>query len=193
MWRVFFVATFVGLATIVGSADAAEQVEPRRAIVLRVTNAVEVPLSITYDALEHARQILKKIGVSMVWNSVSCLESAPAPLVVDLKVPGHAAGMPSAVLGSAVGSANPLALPPTMSVFYGDVQDIAQRHSVSAQSLFGFVIAHELGHLLLGPDSPTSWGLMRPVWTRQGIFSGVAQGQFHFTVEEAGRIRRQLR
>jgi hypothetical protein len=54
------------------------------------------------------------------------------------------------------------------------------------------VIAHELGHLLLGPHAHTGLGLMRPVWTRTDVVCGVAQGQFRFSAAEGERIRRRL-
>jgi hypothetical protein len=94
--------------------------------------------------------------------------------------------------GSVLGSATPLPIVPTISVFYGDVQALAQACGVSSEVLFGFVIAHELGHLLLGPHAHTGLGLMRPVWTRTDVLNGVAQGQFRFSTEEGERIRRRL-
>src|SRR6185369_601492 len=89
-------------------------------------------------------------------------------------------------------SATLLPIAPTISVFYGDVQALAQACGVNSEVLFGFVIAHELGHLLLGPHAHAGLGLMRPVWTRTDVLNGVAQGQFHFSAAEGERIRRRL-
>ena len=69
---------------------------------------------------------------------------------------------------------------------------MAQTYGVPSEVLFGFVIAYELGHLLLGPHAHTGLGLMRPVWTRTDVVCGVAQGQFRFSAAEGERIRRHL-
>jgi hypothetical protein len=72
------------------------------------------------------------------------------------------------------------------------VQALAHTSGVRTETLLGFVIAHELGHLLLGPHAHKGHGLMRPVWTRTDLANGVAQGQFRFSALEGECIRRHL-
>ncbi len=47
--------------------------------------------------------------------------------------------------------------------YFQSVQDLAGRHQIDAEVLLGFVIAHELGHLLLGPGHAPD-GVMRARW-----------------------------
>jgi hypothetical protein len=49
-------------------------------------------------------------------------------------------------------------------VFYSRIVDQARAGYLSAALLLGHVIAHELGHLLLGSDNHTVQGIMAPVW-----------------------------
>jgi len=56
--------------------------------------------------------------------------------------------------------------------------------------LLGFVVAHELGHLLLGPRH-ASLGLMQPVWGRPQI-DALRQRHLRFTRAGAQRIRLAL-
>ena len=168
-----------------------ERVEASRAIAVRVIDRVGAPLTIRRRALEQAARLFERVDVAIVWDNSNRLTSVPSrPFVVDLNLLDH--GSRSPTTGSVLGSAAPLPIVPTISVFYGDVQELAQRYGVPSEVLFGFVIAHELGHLLLGPHAHTSLGLMRPVWTRTDVVHGVAQGQFRFSAAEGERIRRRL-
>ena len=170
---------------------ATARVEASRAIAVRVIDLVGAPLAIRRRALEQAARLFERVDVTIVWDSSNRLTSVPSgPFVVDLTLRDHADHSPTA--GSVLGSATPLPIVSTISVFYGDVQELAQRNGVSSEVLFGFVIAHELGHLLLGPHAHTGRGLMRPVWTRTDVVNGVAQGQFRFSAAEGERIRRRL-
>ena len=48
------------------------------------------------------------------------------------------------------------------NVIYERIRQIARRRHVASGLLLGYVIAHELGHLLLPAHSHSSSGLMRP-------------------------------
>jgi hypothetical protein len=77
-------------------------------------------------------------------------------------------------------------------VFYTHIQYVAEQHGLQPEVLFGYVLAHEIGHLLLGPHAHSAAGLMRAYWDRHDIAHGVAQGTFTFSADEADRIRRVL-
>jgi hypothetical protein len=179
------------LAAMVLPVRATERVEAPRAIAVRVIDLVGAPLTIRRRALEQAARLFERVDVTIVWDNSHRLTSVPSrPFVVDLTLLDHADH--SLTKGSVLGSATPLPIVPTISVFYHDVEELAQTYGVPSESLFGFVIAHELGHLLLGPHAHAGLGLMRPVWTRTDVVNGVAQGQFRFSAAEGERIRRRL-
>jgi hypothetical protein len=179
------------MAAMVLPVRATERVEASRAIAVRVIDLVGAPLTIRRRALEQAARLFERVDVTIVWDNSNRLTSVPSrPFVVDLTLLDH--GNHSLTTGGVLGSATPLPMVPTISVFYGDVQELAHTCGVPSELLFGFVIAHELGHLLLGPHAHTRLGLMRPVWTRTDVLNGVAQGQFRFSAAEGERIRRRL-
>ena len=192
MWpRLPIVGVVWMMAAMVVPVRAAGRVEPSRAIAVRVIDLVGAPLTVRRRALEQAARLFERVDVAIVWDNSSRLTSVPSkPFVVDLTLLDH--GSHSPTTASVLGSATPLPIVPAISVFYSDVQELADRYGVSPEVLFGFVIAHELGHLLLGPHAHTGLGLMRPVWTRTDVLNGVAQGQFHFSAAEGERIRRRL-
>ena len=45
------------------------------------------------------------------------------------------------------------------------VKELADRHLVIVPQLLGQIMAHEVGHLLLGSNNHTRRGLMRAQWT----------------------------
>jgi hypothetical protein len=163
------------------------------AVVIAVENLTGVPLAITQDGLAGAARIFTKVGVTIVWCEPQCLASelVKPSLFVRLEfVPGRtelSSTLPGTVLGSAT-SSRVL----SMRVFYDDVRTVAERRQVRPEVLTAYVIAHELGHLLLGDHAHTASGLMKHLWNSQDVVRGVAQGGFSFSTGEAIRIRRTL-
>jgi predicted metalloprotease len=75
-------------------------------------------------------------------------------------------------------------------IYYKAVQEIAERHGTDADGLFGYVIAHELGHLLLGPGH-SPHGIMHAPWNNSDAMA-VKQRGLKFTATQQERIRRNL-
>jgi len=76
-------------------------------------------------------------------------------------------------------------------VFYAGVEPIQQEAGLSAEAILGLVIAHELGHLLLGTNSHAVRGIMRANWKRQDL-SLARKGMLGFTENQAQRMRVRL-
>lgn len=73
------------------------------------------------------------------------------------------------------------------TVFSDRIGGAAGRVGVEADTLLGLVIAHEIGHLLLGVGYHGETGVMRAEWPDQ-LISG-ARGQWHFSQLEAAAMR----
>ena len=72
-------------------------------------------------------------------------------------------------------------------VFYERVEKMAKKAPCSVKELLGSVMAHELGHLLLGrAHSPR--GLMSRKWDRRAL-ARVARGDLWFGDDEARRLQ----
>jgi hypothetical protein len=59
-------------------------------------------------------------------------------------------------------------------------------------SLLGAVIAHEIGHLLLGPHAHSWVGIMTPQWSKE-ILQKQAMGMLHFNRDQAESMREKIR
>lgn len=75
-------------------------------------------------------------------------------------------------------------------VYYLQSQALASRKQVEPVALLGCVIAHELGHLLLGPGH-TPNGIMRAAWDNRDL-EAIRFGSLKFNRAESARIRRVL-
>jgi len=77
-----------------------------------------------------------------------------------------------------------------VDVYYEVVQTLGSAQQVGATALLGYVIAHELGHLLLGPGHGTN-GVMRAAWDLRDL-EAIRQGRLKFSPAEGVRMRQAL-
>jgi hypothetical protein len=106
-------------------------------------------------------------------------------------------GYPPDVFGIAASSKG--GLPGShISIFFSRVLDLAFYGTVGtsfedAQAIIlGHMIAHEIGHLLLGPDSHGTKGVMKFPWDRR-VLESMERGRLRFTTGEQKRILGELR
>ena len=75
--------------------------------------------------------------------------------------------------------------------FFSRVKEFARVHRADLSQVLAYVIAHEIGHLLLSHDSHSHSGIMRAVWKRADM-SPAKQDLMRFSNEQAAYIRRTL-
>jgi hypothetical protein len=76
-------------------------------------------------------------------------------------------------------------------VFYDSVEKLHQDWHASLSRVLGHVMAHEIGHLLLGTNAHSPMGIMRPNWQGQELRS-IAIGTLLFTREQARSMQTKL-
>jgi hypothetical protein len=170
------IAMLVGLAAtgmLLPAVHAEPVMEP--ALVRRV-DYVGIPRPELDTSRKTATAILRDSGIRAEWTDCSatkarvstaheCTSALAASEVVVriLTTPGSFAPAPEHSLGfSYVNAAGPSVL---ASIFADAVATVAARTRVDPGVLLGRVVAHEVGHLLLGTPSHSVSGLMRAEWT----------------------------
>ena len=157
----------------------------------------------TMDAgLRATERILKSAGVEVAW--VHCpadpgllalatpCRSAPGPLTIVLHILPHGATRLQTEPGAAGFAVAPAegAFGAYAGIFHDRVQKLAT--SMTEATALGHVIAHELGHLLLGTGQHSVSGIMKGDWRyRQVILAG--QGLLRFDERERLRILSNMR
>jgi hypothetical protein len=76
-------------------------------------------------------------------------------------------------------------------VFYGSVEKLHTQAHSNLGRVLGHVMAHEIGHLLIGSHAHSSWGIMCAKWHDQEL-KRLEMGALFFTVEQEKSIHSRL-
>lgn len=158
--RAFGAAAVAALA--VRAQPAAAERSPRVPLTVEVTDLARVPADVMRDTKAAVEDAFRAAGVRIVWARPA---EATREGIRRLRLfvvrtsqtaPSGRAKSLSAVLG----------LSPTSGdwayVFYDRVAEAVARGRGSVSVVLAHVVSHELGHLLLPPDSHAPVGIMRP-------------------------------
>ena len=172
-----------------------------RQITIRIHDYAQSAPSVRRHAEEAAGNILKKAGVVARWVDCPVYSSStedcsgtgtPLDFVVNLLPYSMSERLhqQGGVLGYTPDvSGNPFGF--ITWVFYDVAKDRAADHQQDLGELLGDAIAHELGHLLLGTNSHSGWGLMSAFWFGNQLRLA-SQGWLAFSKQESERIQAAL-
>ncbi len=77
------------------------------------------------------------------------------------------------------------------SVFYNRINELSGGPHAPVPVLLGRAMAHEIGHLLLGPNAHSRTGIMRAQWSDHD-FTMEARIELFFTAEQSRRMKTRL-
>ena len=142
----------------------------------------QIPGPVEDEAKTTARRLFDQIGVELRF---AC-DSEAVALRILAEAPGDTDGYAMGI--ASVGGGNER----RASIFYNRVMEFA-RNSVGHRNgiLLGYVIAHEIGHILRGDPAHAPFGVMKACWGRADAAAMVA-GSVGFTRFDAERIFRVM-
>ena len=176
-------------------------------LTVRIYDYARVPDPTLFRAMDETRSVFQRTGIEV--RLVRCRVAATDPIlhpchteptgpsVIQVRIlPEKMASM--AKLGKRIFGFAMTATRPEYGViayvFYDSVQNLAATHdyrSDDAGVVLGCVLAHEVGHLLLGTGSHSDLGIMRTPW--HGPELALAhKGQLFFTREQSAALRRDV-
>jgi hypothetical protein len=174
MWsqllRVWVVASLVALP-IVAEGRETEQ------IVVSVFNRAGANPATVRAAEKMAARIYEQVGISIAWRNCRAqaepeLERCEAAtdhgqLVLNIE---H---QPRTLVADAFGVAflGNDGWGTFCDVFYDRILELHRDGRASEETILGMVMAHELGHLLLGSNSHSDTGIMRPKWQSENFLA----------------------
>jgi hypothetical protein len=183
---------------------------PRPAFTIHVRNYAAVPSSALAEAQRVATAIFRQAGVEARWAEIDMtagvvqtvrIQDQPMALAdIQVNILPDSAPIPAGVSDSVMGVA-PGAGPDrtVVDVFDGRLRALFWRISsaylkgdidrrVSEGQLLGYVIAHEVGHLLLHQQGHSPSGIMRGEWAFPD-FRDMASSMLLFTPQQAQVLR----
>jgi hypothetical protein len=177
----------------------AETLEPQLKLGVRTYNYAVVPGNILLEAEQHAAEIFHRAGIDLAW-----IECPLSPREVD-KFPVCAPNPGSLALtlkilpeSMAAGFGLPLkkfgvTLQHHASFVFYDRLQLANRVGLSEPVVLGHIIAHELGHLLLGEGGHSDRGIMMEDLRVRDFRQAEKGTPLTFSTEQAQRMRARLR
>jgi hypothetical protein len=171
------------------------------AVSISVHDYADVPSPLLAAAEEQAMEIFRRAGLATVWRNCSpklekveprsCYFSDTTHLT--LKIRRHAMNAKVRDRIDVLGTAYPdeKGTGYFAYVFYDRVQELAQRQGLG-HALLADVMAHEIGHLLLGSTSHSTSGVMCGRWNYEEL-RNVAEGTMLFIPAQSRIMRDRLR
>ena len=166
-------------------------------LVVFVYNDASVPTHLVTDAEKEASRIFRRISVEVTW--INCLlrhsqdTASVAPVSstrLFVRIAPRAVKRSDAIFGVAfLGSDGNGRY---ADVFFDCVRRLrAEEADVSEARVLAYVMAHEIGHLLLGSNAHSEVGIMEPRWYAAEL-RNIEMGRLAFTRTECEKIYRRL-
>jgi hypothetical protein len=163
-------------------------------ITVQVYNWASVAPQTLTAAETEATRIFRTAGVVVSWLTCPlveaerqanpiCAEPVPPSRIAIRINPDVPARLAKGSLGVALSEAGIYA-----TIYYPRVTELASGGVASDAQILGHAIAHEMGHLLLGPAPHARYGLMHGGWSSQDLQS-IRMGALLFSPREAAVIR----
>jgi len=189
----FCIALLLQMAAPGVCAEASEH----PSLEIYVYNHAGVRHEVISQAEEDATRIFRLAGLRALW--VNCSTAGPAGTncnglpqsgTVIVQLVHDTRNLRSEVFGAAFlgqdGNGR------YIDVYYDRVKELHCGWSLRLQSVLSHVIAHEIGHLLLGVNSHSQWGIMRGLWEGEEM-KAAERGRLLFSSEQSRRMREKLR
>jgi hypothetical protein len=189
------VSGFLFVLLFYGSAHGLPATQVRIAI----RNDARIPERVLTQAADEASRIFRQAGVETVWvvcqswdagTSIQpdCL--SPSDLThLSLRIVPWSSQLGDSTFGVAFLSDEGVGV--YGDVFYPLVEKLHSDCDASLSRVLGHVMAHEIGHLLLGLRSHSALGIMQPHWQGEAL-RRIGMGTLLFTAEQARSMREKL-
>ena len=206
LFRNAFLISLILSVALPAAASKRQPEVPENPLVIsvRVQDYAGVTRGVLAKAQSEATRIFRRTGIETSWIACAVpgreVESSPLcktqPTATDLfvrilprkmakKMMKHHSefGIAATAPGDGFGS--------RVSIFYHRADELAERTHASRALLLGHLMAHEIGHLLLGSNSHSRSGIMHVPWNPSQM-ERASVGTLLFTKREGKRMRSQV-
>jgi hypothetical protein len=169
------------------------------AITVALYDDVQLPPQALTDAEDEATRIYQKAGISILWMSCKSsrtdaqpdlrCQDPPSAMHLNMRIVPHAPTSSDGILGVAFLSSEGNGA--YSDVFYDAVEKVDQDWHIGLVRVVAHVMAHELGHLILGSNGHSPHGIMCPRWHGNELHLA-CMGALLFSEEQARLMRKRL-
>ena len=176
-----------------------QAVAGEREVTIRIADEAGVPTKVLAPAKAQAGKIFARIGLRVRWETTASI-AAPEPIDTSCGAPRpnldtiDVAIQPSLVgeKGRQIASALPFTSSGSrITVYYDRVSGNHLNADRLPVALLAHVLAHEIGHVLLGTNGHARLGVMKASWTRAD-YGTMMYESLAFTKDEIERIHRNM-
>jgi hypothetical protein len=163
------IATFIVGIVLWGSSSASA--EPNLMFTVNVYNDAGVRQALLQRSENIAGKIFRHAGFAILWKDCSqarverpgiCI-GARGDTAFAVRIVPHSLSLSGEAFGVAFVGSDGQGV--QADVFYSGIEQLTNDSSANPADIMGHVMAHELGHLLLGLNSHSSLGIMQAHWT----------------------------
>jgi hypothetical protein len=164
---------------------------------IRLNSQVPLPVALLKDGQESAATTFAGIHVQLTWETelqqasttISACSGRSTMNDLAIEIVPHA---PPSFSNAALAMAMPYAASGVrIVIFYDRVEPLLRGHNSPQAKILGYVLAHEIAHVLQGIARHSDTGIMRARWL-ENDFKQMGIGALTFTGEDILLIRRHL-
>lgn len=190
----------LGIAVLTLIAPAADADAGKHDFTVRLMNWNSVTAEVIKRAVRVANSSLEEAGIHVRWldctpdeygfaPSAQCAASlGPADLQLSIRRKAPRI-LPAAVLGLATYRED--GFPERAAIYVERIRSAALSNGADFEVVLGYVMVHELGHLLLENDSHSSRGVMKSHWSEKDLVAS-ARGALTFSPKQINRIQSNM-
>jgi len=197
-WSLLFLATVLTSASAgQGATDGMSRADDLPKVKVLLFDFVSLPEKTQKQAQDRVASIFHKAGVEMEWAPCSTGEGQ-LTLFPDCTGFKEAASVLLRILPPARQKAKRDAASESMlssrivNVFWGRAQKESTRLNVPLVDMLAEIIAYEVGHVFLGPNSHSPSGIMAAKWKPRDLIA-ISQGGYGFTRQQRELIQTEVR
>ena len=177
--KIFQLFIQLGLVTTFSSPAVCATKLPRETpgVMISVFNHSDISSELLKHAEKVSSRVFEEAGIRIDWvdcfpakqtsgGELACQQAA-LPQHLQLVIMRHSLGLKDSILGISYGSTDGSG--GQADVFYEGIEKLQRETLLDPAILLGHVAAHEIGHLLLGINSHSPWGIMRAHWQMEDL------------------------
>lgn len=169
-------------------------------VMISVYDDAGIPWGTIRASENETSRVFRAAGIEIDWRNChpsnvsgeaeewkNCVETA-FPEHLDVRIVKRSIGLSPQTMGIAFLSED---CGCQTDVFYDGIKGLQTESNASLGTVLGHVVAHEIGHLLLGPNSHAPRGIMRAAWGHDELESA-KRARLLFSVQESQQMRERL-